>query len=496
MDNRSSVLNKLVLIQRRFYHNQLIYNCTRYGICGLTLVWILLTVNRFVRLPINLPIALIVLLTGILIVIVSRKLELLQVARITDDRLKLKDRLSTSVCILRRKDHLDFDEAQLHDAANEAEKIVLSSDFPFKVPASWKLIPIPITLICLSFFINEEQNQPKLPTTAERQAIDQTVSQFENLIGFDDKNQLDAEIQETINKLKDKHITSLQAQARLSQLQDQAQRQKREFKTKQLKETRKATYEVTQTTMGNLASNLDKLANQFDALNDEQRNELKQKLQKIAKALEQKHIPSEIKDELSNLQPEVVSAEKLKRMADALLDLDQKLQHLMAIEETLNRIREGRRRIALAGIEMNQSGSSVADGSGHPSQKSVTGDTQGIVTQSDNNRWKPNKQNFDATQDTPTSIPTQLDRDFIFPKDTNNVDLKLNTISSDRQGLSRVFVSQNSDSSIEPKYITFQRAYLNAKQNYAEAIERDRIPVRYQQQISNYLNAIAQLDNP
>ena len=183
-------------------------------------------------------------------------------------------------------------------------------------------------------------------------------------------------------------------------------------------------------------------------------------------------------------------------MADALLDLDQKLQHLMAIEETLNRIREGRRRIALAGIEMNQSGSSVADGSGHPSQKSVTGDTQGIVTQSDNNRWKPNKQNFDATQDTPTSIPTQLDRDFIFPKDTNNVDLKLNTISSDRQGLSRVFVSQNSDSSIEPKYITFQRAYLNAKQNYAEAIERDRIPVRYQQQISNYLNAIAQLDNP
>ena len=57
-------------------------------------------------------------------------------------------------------------------------------------------------------------------------------------------------------------------------------------------------------------------------------------------------------------------------------------------------------------------------------------------------------------------------------------------------------MSQNSDSSIEPKYITFQRAYLNAKQNYAEAIERDRIPVRYQQQISNYLNAIAQLDNP
>ena len=495
MDNRSSVLNKLVLIQRRFYHDQLIYNCTRYGICDLTLIWILLMVNRFIRLPINLLIALIVLLTGVLVVIVSRKLDLLQVAKIADDRLKLKDRLSTTVCIMRRKGHLDFDEAQLHDAANEAEKIVLSSDFPLKVPALWKLIPIPITLICLSFFINGEKNQPKLPTTAERQAIDQTVSQFENLTDFNDQNLLEAEIQETINKLKDKHITSLQAQARLSQLQDQAQRQKRKVKTKQLKETRKAIYEVTQTTMGNLASNLEKLANQFDGLDDEQRNELKQKLQKIAKALEKKHIPSEIKDEFSNLQSEIVSAEKLKRMADALLDLDQQFQHLMAIEETLNRIREGRRRIALAGIEMNQSGSSVADGSGNPSQESVTGEVQGIVTQS-NNLWKPNKRNFDATPGTPTSIPTQLDRDFSFPKDTNNFDLKLNTISSERQGISQVFVSQNSDSSIEPKYITFQKAHLNAKQNYAEAIQRDRIPVRYQQQISNYLNAIAQLDNP
>ena len=183
-------------------------------------------VNRFIRLPINLLIALIVLLTGVLVVIVSRKLDLLQIAKIADDHLKLKDRLSTAVCIMRRKVHLDFDDAQLHDAANEAEKIVLSSDFPLKVPALWKLIPIPITLICLSFFINGEKNQLKLPTTAERQAIDQTVSQFENLTGFDDQNLLEAEIQETINKLKDKHITSLQAQARLSQLQDQAQRQR------------------------------------------------------------------------------------------------------------------------------------------------------------------------------------------------------------------------------------------------------------------------------
>ncbi|HIM09678.1 TPA: hypothetical protein EYM26_02630 [Candidatus Poribacteria bacterium] len=55
--------------------------------------WLLL-INRFVHLPVN---SLIVLFTGILVVIASRKLDLLKVVRIADDRLELKDRLSTAV---------------------------------------------------------------------------------------------------------------------------------------------------------------------------------------------------------------------------------------------------------------------------------------------------------------------------------------------------------------------------------------------------------------
>ena len=93
-------------------------------------------------------------------------------------------------------------------------------------------------------------------------------------------------------------------------------------------------------------------------------------------------------------------------------------------------------------------------------------------------------------------MQTQLDGDSILPNNANGIDLNLNNISSDRQGLSQVFVSQNSDSSIEPEYVSFRQAHLNAKQNYAEAIRRDRIPVRYQQQISDYLDAIALIDGP
>ena len=496
MKGRSSIVDKLILIQRRLYHEQLIYNCTCYGIYGLTVIGIVLMVNRFIYLPIILLIVLIVLLTGALIVIASQKLDLLQVAKIADGRLKLKDRLSTAVGITRKKNHLGFDLAQLCDAANEAEKIVLSSQFPLKVPVLWKLTPIPIILICLSFLITERHNQPELPTTIEKQAINQTVNRLENLIDTIDENQLKTDIQETIKKLKEDQITSHQAQASLSQLRYKTHRQKQQIQTNQLKETQKAIYKATKTPMGNSASNFDKLADQFDGLDAKQVTELKRKLQQIARALGKNHIigDSDIKDDLSDLQSEVVSAEKLKRMAKALLNLDRQLQHLTAIEETLSQIRESRKRIALAGIEMNQSSSSIADGSGNPGQESGTSDVQGVITQGDNSTWIPNKQNSAAMQD--MSMQTQLDGDSILPNNANGIDLNLNNISSDRQGLSQVFVSQNSDSSIEPEYVSFRQAHLNAKQNYAEAIRRDRIPVRYQQQISDYLDAIALIDGP
>ena len=353
MKGRSSIVDKLILIQRRLYHEQLIYNCTCYGIYGLTVIGIVLMVNRFIYLPIILLIVLIVLLTGALIVIASQKLDLLQVAKIADGRLKLKDRLSTAVGITRKKKHLGFDSAQLCDAANEAKKIVLSSHFPLKVPVLWKMTPIPIILICLSFLITERHNQPELPTTIEKQAINQTVNRLENLIDTIDENQLKTDIQETINKLKEEQITSQQAQASLSQLRYKTHRQKQQIQTNQLRETQKAIYKVTKMPMGNSASNFDKLADQFDGLDAKQVTELKRKLQQIARALGKNHIigDSDIKDDFSDLQSEVVSAEKLKRMAKALLNLDRQLQHLTTMEETLNQIREGRKRIALAELK-------------------------------------------------------------------------------------------------------------------------------------------------
>ena len=42
----------------------------------------------------------------------------------------------------------------------------------------------------------------------------------------------------------------------------------------------------------------------------------------------------------------------------------------------------------------------------------------------------------------------------------------------------------------EAEYIPYRKVFLNAKQEYAEAIADNRIPVRYRQLIDNYLEAI------
>ena len=37
----------------------------------------------------------------------------------------------------------------------------------------------------------------------------------------------------------------------------------------------------------------------------------------------------------------------------------------------------------------------------------------------------------------------------------------------------------------------YREVYLNARRAYAEAMERDRIPVRYRQRVKDYIDAIA-----
>ena len=61
--------------------------------------------------------------------------------------------------------------------------------------------------------------------------------------------------------------------------------------------------------------------------------------------------------------------------------------------------------------------------------------------------------------------------------------------SGDAEGFSGVFTGEVTDDA--PPYLPFADVVLNASRAYAEAVENNRIPVRYQRQIKSYLEAIS-----
>ena len=76
---------------------------------------------------------------------------------------------------------------------------------------------------------------------------------------------------------------------------------------------------------------------------------------------------------------------------------------------------------------------------------------------------------------------------------TDGSELRLKAPSSDTSILadSNVYVgSDTPNDEDEAEYIPYREVILNAKQEYAEAIGNNRIPVRYQRLIGNYLEAI------
>ena len=70
--------------------------------------------------------------------------------------------------------------------------------------------------------------------------------------------------------------------------------------------------------------------------------------------------------------------------------------------------------------------------------------------------------------------------------------LQLRGVTSDSEEFSTASTQETpSGEEEEPTYTPYREVYLNAKQAYAEAVEREGIPVRYRQRVKDYLDAIA-----
>ena len=495
------ILNVLTDVRARMHRQVLLEKVTSALFCGLLLLAMLFVVSRFVLLPIRITVlSLLVVLgaggVGICLGFRHRK-DLRTVARIVDLRLGLKERLRTAYELIdvmaRNKPAPDGEEGplgfahlQIRDAANAVleSQARLHAAFPYRLPRGLKAFPIPFFLIALSFAVPVRYDVPLPLTAAQQEAVDATVQNLEKMQA--DAPVLQAQIRETVDKLKVAKDVR-EAQTQLSALNAEVRKRKRE----QHAEMESAIADATQTTprfkgmnAGRLAAELEALAAQSE-LSSELRAELAELFARLARSLP--HTP------LAELQGKRVSEETLRGIADVLRQAKAFTQ-LAQLEAQLT---ASRKELALASIDTPNPSGGVANSDSAPGQESGDAEVQGTLeTAKETSEARAERVSKD--RETAEDMPPRYGDDASLLTGDDASSLQVNgeqltlTVqpAAASQRFSRVFTGEEVLTG-DSDYRLFRDVVLNAKREYAQAIENNRIPMRYQAQIQAYLEAIA-----
>ena len=470
--------NRLSEIRRRMQFDMFLNQLARFGFWGLVAAGMLLVLNRFFPLPF--PVSLAVLLTiavGFSLALCAsllRRTDIFAVARRVDNRLNLKERLSTALEASQRgQSDDDLVRLQTEDAAHVARAIVPAASFPYTSPPMLKWIPLGLMLIASAFVIPRMYEMPPPLTEAESAAIVQAADAIESELNGIGDTELARKMRDTISELRDKDINVNQSQAELSRLRNEVRAKKSQIESgldtvaKTVSETDKLTTHLKGRTANEIASDLEKIANQLETFTPAERAALETLLKKIAQRLGENPDMQNLPDQLSEIQTEEVSAELLKRIARALV---QSTNEIAQLDRVLQQIKSNRRSIALAGIDFDRKTSRVPSGGTGSGDDSDAAESQEAKT---------------VTNPPPFSPPS----------DNSLTDLELTAPPSDSQAFTQVYVDEDPTGEGEPAYMPYREAHLHARQAYARAIERDEIPLKYRAQVKAYLEAIANLES-
>ena len=465
----------LSAVQRRMRIERSFQNLATFNFWGLLIVGILLTFNRFFPLPIPIGLAVfapIAVASGIAVGLsLGQQINPSEVAHLVDQRLNLKERLITALEAMDRKGTDDFATLQIHDTARASQAILPAAAVSYTVPSTLKWLSIPMLLVGLSFFIPRMYEIPAPPTASEQAAIYDAAARLEQTVRDLDNAELSKKVEETVKTLRNKRTGVQPAQKKLSKLREEVEREKKQLGEDEIDaavETIAAVSEnsklLSGTDTAEIASELQKLADQMDGLTETQRAELDALLRQLAERLGDNPAAKNLMDQLNEIETEGVSPDMLAKIARSLLEIDQQAKDVAQLEGILEEIKASRKNIGLAGIEMARKTGGVAGSDGGPGEESGTGEAQGTRVEAM------------PTEAQPTEV------------------LQLKGATSDSDEFSTVSTQEAPSGVAEPTYMPYREVYLNAKQAYAEAAEREEIPVRYQQRVKDYIDAIANTD--
>lgn len=454
-------------VQRRCQHNRRLRHLTVSSLVGLTVIGSTLMLDHWMWLPILPVISLIAILSLVLPLLTARPEPSEVIAQQIDLQLQLKARTSSAFQYLAATD--DTAIAQRKDTTNYLTNPLVA--FPYLVPRSTLLLALPTLLITATFFL-PYQYQPPSETPAIRVAIDR-LSQINDPVLKDN-------IASAIKKLSHPRISTEKAEKVLGELQRQVHQRQETVTDRQSPVVQK----------------LEDALNQLEELKPEQMAELKNLVQDI---LGQQ--PASLPEGLSKSmeKSDQMDSKQLQQIIDALRKMNQaeKLKAQKSLVAIQQQIRQSRRGIAMAGARSSWGGEGLANSSGTTGQSGNK--TRGSKETAGVSDWQPNPNSTSGTGGEAEANVSRPQTEIQPPKFETGSDLVLQNLTTESDNsddtydsaasqFSEVYVGET-DAQLS-RSTSFAESYQQAQKQYAEALAQNQIPVRYRQQIYDYLMAL------
>ena len=482
------IKNSLNDIRGRMYRQALLQTVTTTFFYALVLLAMLFLLNRVIPLPmpmvhISWIVTAAAVISGICLSVGHRK-DLLAVARAVDEKMELRERLSTAFGLIQTDCQGEFAQLQIGDAAATVTTLNIAEISPYRLPKIRKLFPIPLVLILLSFAIPPFYEMPAPLTRPQQRALDKVI---QNLEGRQVKNPtLQAQIRNTLKRLKAAKDLDT-AQNHLSEIKKEVRKQ--HAKHIAITEATAASQTFRDMDANQLTAELKNLAEQ-PAVPPELQTELMDIFQRLAENLPK----GRLVDSLNQVQGQSVTPETLQDIIAALenieksTDLTQLAAQLTADQKTL----------ALATIEVQSPGGGIANSDGAPGQDAgtseVTGTREGVLSpdpQSESQETHVGER-VNETDSGDSTPPLTGDEVPVLRINGEQLILTAET-SGNAQSFSDAITGEVSNKN--PTYLPFSDVVRNAERAYTEALENNRIPRRYRAQVKAYLEAISTEEN-
>lgn len=478
------IINRLTVIRSRMYRQALQQTIIVTFFCGLILLAVLFVLNRMILLPIRLSTVSWIVMSvavgvGVCLSIRHRK-DLLFVARTVDEKMALRERLSTAFELMKTTPQNEFAQLQIRDAAEIMKTLDVAKISPYRVPKLLIAFPIPLVLIGLSFAIPLFYETPQPLTAFQEQVLNSASKELEDRQVKDPM--LQKQIKDTVSKLK--AATDLDtAQEHLSDLKKQIRQQKLEQIA--IADAIEASESFRGMDTNQFAAELDALAEQ-----NEIPPELQAELANLFQRLQANLLQSALNDSLNQVQGKAVTPEMLQDIIDALNEAES-LTNLAQLEAQLA---ASQKDLALATIAPETSRGGIANSDGAPGQDAGSSEVQGTRESAMNSDTQltseaTNTGKIENEVDGENSTPPLTGEATQTPQIGGEQLTLTAETSGSAESFSNVFAGETRDGT--PTYLPFSDVVLNAERAYAEAVNNNRIPVRYQTQIKAYLEAIS-----